>query len=81
MARGNTGLDNYEYDNWLSKNGKAREVRERTQERKKAHDQDGRGWHFGLSDQPIKCEDRKEFDKVLESHGLMRASEVDKKLR
>ena len=70
MGRGNTGLDNYEYDNHLAKTKNERELRSRTIERRTAHKKDGSGWHFGIDDKPVKVKDMAEFRKELDKRGL-----------
>ena len=86
MGRGNTDLSSNEYDNHLaSKSSTSRSARQELQQRrvdrKCAHDSDGVGYHFGLADTPIKVERKEDFRKVLDSHGLMLATDVKKNLR
>ena len=60
MSRGDTSLASHEYDMHLASKVKegnrsaGRELEQRKAERKCAHDSEGRGWHFGLGDKPVK---------------------------
>ena len=80
MARGSTGLDNYEYDKYLAENKKERELRDRQIERRNAN-KGYEGWHFGLGGAPVHTKDKQEFKKELEKRGLMLRDEVKKPLR
>lgn len=86
MGRGSTGLDNYEYDEYLSSRAqKSRTARheliQRKVERKEAHDGEGIGYHFGLGDAPVKITNREHFRRELDKRGLMLAADVKKDLR
>ena len=70
MGRGNTDLDSYEYDDFLSKNKRHRELKERNAERRSAND-GVRGWHFGIDEKPVYAKDKEEFRKELSKRGLM----------
>lgn len=70
MARGSTALDNREYDNYLAKNKKERELRSRHLARvSKSYS----GWHFGLGLKPVKTRDKAEFHHELEKRGCLDA--------
>ena len=69
MGRGDTGLDSREYDHWLAKNKKEKELRERKEERRAANT-GYTGWHFGLGDKPVHTKDKQEFIKELDKRGL-----------
>ena len=71
MARGNTDLSSHEYDNYLAKNKKEKDLRDRHQARvSKGY----AGWHFGLGPKPIKIKDKAEFHRVLEQRGCLDAN-------
>lgn len=70
MGRGDTSLANYEYDDWLAKNKKHREVEQRKAERRNAHKPDGSGYHFGIDSVPVKAKDKDDFRKQLAKRGL-----------
>ena len=86
MSRGDTSLASHEYDSYLANRvkqgdrGAARELEQRGVEKKCAHDSSGRGWHFGLCDVPIKVEHKEDLRRVLDSKGLMLATDVKKDL-
>ena len=80
MPRGNTGLDNYEYDHWLSKNKKEGELRRRQVERRNAN-KGYAGWHFGIGDKPVHTKDKEEFRRELARRGLMMREDVRKDLK
>ena len=80
MARGNTGLDSQEYDQWLSKNGKERELRSRTIEKRNANS-GVKGWHFGLGGEPVHTKNIGEFKRELDKRGLMMRDDVKKNLK
>jgi len=63
------GLDNYEYDKYLSDNKKERELRERRIERKNAN-KGYEGWHFGIDAKPVHTRNKEEFRRELEKRGL-----------
>jgi hypothetical protein len=79
MGRGNTDLTSNEYDQFLSSKqtvSARRELEQRHRERKNAHDKDGRGWHFGIGDKPVKVESREEFRQVLKQRGLVMENDL-----
>jgi len=65
--RGNTDLASREYDDWLSKNKKERQVRERHNARKTGKDE---GWQFGLGKHPVYRKNKAECRQELEKCGL-----------
>lgn len=67
MGRGNTDLSSREYDSWLVKNKRERELKERHDARKNGKYE---GWHFGLGDKPIYTKDKEHFIKELDKRGL-----------
>ena len=75
---GNKGLDNPEYDHYLAKHKKERELRMRHLERK---NKGYRGWHFGLGDKPVYTKDKAEFKSELDKRGLMMKDDVRKRLK
>lgn len=77
---GKTDLDNHEYDNYLASNKKYKEIRERTQEKKKLS-KNFSGWHFGIDTVPVKTRDKDEFKRALDERGLMMRDDVKKDLR
>lgn len=86
MGRGNTGLDNYEYDRHLSERSRQsrtarQELEQRTVERRHAHNSEGIGYHFGLGDRPVKIESREHLRHELNKRGLMLETDVKKRLR
>jgi hypothetical protein len=86
MPRGNTDLTSSDYDAYLtekSKNsrGARQELAQRHSERRNAHDQDGRGYHFGLGAQVVKVESKEHLKHELYKRGLMLETDVDKNLR
>ena len=80
MARGNTDLDNSEYDTFLASQGKGRELRRRHQARRDAN-HGYKGWHFGLGEQPVYTRDRVEFKRELDKRGLLMRDDVKKNLK
>ena len=70
MARGSTGLDNYNYDKFLAKNHKERELRDRHDARK---NKGFTGWQFGISTKPFKANSKEEFHRELEKRGCLDA--------
>ena len=84
MGRGNTDLNSYEYDKHLASKGTRvakQELKQRTIDRRRAHDSSGIGYHFGLGDAPVRVESKEHFKKVLDQRGLMLATDVKKNLR
>lgn len=77
---GKYDLDNYEYDRFLAKNKKEKELRNRNVERRNAN-KGFSGWHFGLGEKPVKCRDKAEFRDELKKRGLMMKDDVRKTLR
>ena len=80
MGRGSTGLDNPEYDKWLSENKKERELRNRHIERRNAN-KGYAGWHFGIDEKPVFAKDKDDFRKRLEERGLVMRDDVRKELK
>jgi hypothetical protein len=80
MGRGNTGLESYEYDEYLSRNRKERELRERKDARRLANKGFG-GWHFGIDDKPVYTKDKDEFRRELHKRGLMMKDDVKRNLK
>jgi len=75
---GKYDLDNYEYDDFLAKKGKHREVKERKEARKnKGYE----GWHFGIGEKPVKVRDKEEFKRELDKRGLVLRDEVRRNLK
>ena len=77
---GNKGLDSVEYNNWLSKNHKERELRERHIERRNAN-KGYEGWHFGIGERPVYTKDKEEFRRELDKRGLALRDDVRKELK
>lgn len=77
---GKYDLDNQEYDDYLAKNKKERELRARQIERRNAN-KGYEGWHFGLGEKPIKTRNKEEFKRELEKRGLMMRDDVKRRLR
>ena len=80
MGRGSTGLENYEYDNYLATQKKERELRDRRIARKNAN-KGYEGYHFGIDDKPVYTKNKDEFQKALKDRGLMMRDEVKRNLR
>ncbi len=80
MSRGNTGLDNFHYDDWLAQNKKERELIARKQARKSAN-KGYKGFHFGIDDKPVYTRNKEEFKKELDKRGLMMRDDVKHRLR
>lgn len=78
--RGRTDLSNSEYDEYLAKNKRHRELQERHIERKNAN-KGYEGWHFGIGNTPVKCKDKEEFKRALSTRGLVMRDEVKKDLK
>ena len=77
---GRYSLDNYEYDEYLARNKKERELIERRKERRLAN-KGYEGYHFGLDDAPVYTKDKAEFKRELEKRGLMMRDEVRRNLK
>lgn len=77
---GYKGLDSTEYDDYLSKNKKERELRERHIERRNAN-KGYSGWHFGIDSKPVYTKDKDEFRRELSKRGLLLRDDVRKELR
>ena len=73
--RGKTDLSSYEYDNFLSKNKKEKELRQRHLERRNAS-KGYEGWHFGIDTKPVYSKNKEEFKRELEKRNLMIYDEV-----
>ena len=80
MARGNTGLDSHEYDDWLTEHKKGKELRERHVERRNAN-KGFEGWHFGIDEKPVFAKDKEDFRKKLAERGLLMRDDVRKELK
>jgi hypothetical protein len=81
MARGDTSLASHEYDDYLAKNGKERELRQRQVERRNAN-KGYEGYHFGIDAKgPVYTRDKAEFKKALEKRGLLMRDDVHRSLR
>jgi len=80
MSRGKTGLDSYEYDDYLARNKKERELMDRRQARRNAN-KGYEGYHFGIADRPIYTRNKDEFKKALSDRGLVMRDDVHRKLR
>lgn len=72
---GKRDLDNQEYDEYLSKNKKERELRQRNAERRNAN-KGYEGWHFGLGEKPVHCKNKEEYKRELDKRGLMMKDDV-----
>lgn len=86
MPRGNTDLTSDAYDSFLTEKSKTSraarlELQQRNQERKHAHDSEGRGYHFGLGNDVVKIEGREHLRHELDKRGLMLEVDVKKNLR
>jgi hypothetical protein len=77
---GNKGLDSAEYDHWLAKNHKERELRERHIERRNAN-KGYEGYHFGLGGTPVYTKDKDEFKQELSKRGLVMRDDVKRDLK
>lgn len=80
MARGYTGLDNRDYDNFLSSQGKEKELRKRHSERRNAN-KGYIGWHFGIGDKPVYTKSKDEFKHELTKRGLLMRDDVKRHLK
>ncbi len=80
MARGSKHLDNYEYDDYLAKTGRTRELARRKAERRDAN-KGYKGWHFGIDTKPVYTRDKDEYKRALEKRGLMMRDDVRKNLK
>ena len=78
--RGNTSLDNYEFDHWLAENKMEKELRRRKFERRNAN-KGYEGFHFGLGEKPVFTKDKEEFKRELQKRNLMMRDDVRKDLR
>lgn len=84
--RGNKGLQNYEYDRYLSQKAKTsrsakQELDQRNADRRGAHDSKGVGYHFGLGDEVVKVESEEHLRHELDERGLMLETDVKKDLK
>lgn len=80
MGRGRTDLASKEYDQWLVKNKKEKELRSRNIERRNAN-KGIIGWHFGLGENPVHTRNKVEFKRELSKRGLMMRDDVKKNLK
>ena len=77
--RGKTDLSSYEYDEFLAKNKKERELRQRKAERRNAN-KGYEGYHFGIDSKgPVYTKNKEEFKQALEKRGLMMYDDVKNK--
>lgn len=86
MGSADKSLASSDYDNYLArKAGDSRSARQelaqRHSDRRNAHDGEGKGWHFGLGNEPVKANSKEEFKHELNKRGLMLATDVRKDLR
>lgn len=71
MPRASTSLDNREYDDWLAKQGKGRELKERQLERKRAVRKDLSGYYFNIDPKgPVKINNIDHLRVELNKRGL-----------
>ena len=77
---GKYDLDRYDYDEWLAKNKKERELRERRVARRNAN-KGYEGYHFGLGGGPVYTKNKDEFRRELDKRGLMMRDDVKRNLR
>ncbi len=77
---GKYDLDNYAYDQHLSRNKKEGELKKRQAERKNANT-GVKGWHFGCGEKPFRARNKEEFRHELNKRGLMMRDDVNKNLR
>ena len=80
MGRGSTDLSSSDYDNWLSKNKRERELRQRHLDRRNAN-KGYAGWHFGIDDKPVHTTDKESFRRELDKRGLVMRDDVKRDLR
>ncbi len=74
-------LADREYDQWLVKNKKERELRDRNVERRNAN-KGIEGWHFGLDEKgPVHTRNKEEFKRELDKRGLILRDDVRRRLK
>ena len=78
MGRGNTGLDNYEYDSYLAKNKREKDLMQRKADRKSALKSDHSGYSFGIDRVPVKVSGIESYRQELKKRGLVIAQEAKK---
>ena len=79
---GRTDLDNYEYDSYLASKKGSREARQTLEQRHAQRKNSGfTGWHWGLGDKPVKCNDKEDFKRELDKRGLMMRDDVKRTLK
>lgn len=79
MARGNTGLESKEYDQYLASTRNEKELRRRKEERKAAS-KNFDGYHFGIDDKgPVRTRNKEEFRAALDKRGLMMQDDVGRR--
>ena len=83
---GKKDLTDNSYDDFLTEKSKTsrsakQELQQRHIERRRAHNSEGVGYHFGLGDQPVKIESREHLRNELEKRGLMLEVDVKKNLK
>lgn len=77
--RGSTSLANYEYDAWLAKNKKAKELLHRKAERRDALKKDLTGHSFSIDPNgPVKVNGLDDFRQKLTERGLALYNEAKK---
>ena len=79
MGRDSTSLDNHEYDSYLAKNKKEKELRERRLDRARAVRKDGSGYYFNIDDKPVKVKDISHLRVELQKRGLAIEGEYQRK--
>lgn len=80
MARGDTSLAGYDYDQWLASNRKETELRKRQVERRNAN-KGYEGYHFGIDTKPVYAKDKEDFRRKLAERGLVMRDDVRRKLK
>lgn len=70
MSRGSTGLDNSEYDSWLARNRREKDLRDRKIERARALKKDMSGYMFNIDKSPVKVGGLSDVRKELDRRGL-----------
>lgn len=72
------GLENREYDDYLAKNKKERELQARNSQRRNGG---YKGWHWGLGERPVYTRNKEEYKRELDKRGLMMKDDVKRRLR
>jgi hypothetical protein len=68
--RGNTGLDSYEYDDYLASKKRGRELEQRKAERRAALKKDLSGYMFNIDNKPVKVGGLSDVRRELDRRGL-----------